>query len=54
MTKEGNFWCVSKFHYFPKNWRLGNSKIVTTKPYQVVRVVQGIDKRQNITQIRDV
>lgn len=54
MTKEGRFWCVRKFHYFSKNRGLGNSKIVSTKPYQVVPRVQGIDKRTSIAQFRDV
>lgn len=46
MTEEGNFLYVRTFFYFPKNWGLGNSKIASTKPFQVVPRVQGIDKRK--------
>lgn len=42
-----DFWCIRKFHFSPKNRGLGGNYInLSPKPYQVITLFQGIDKKQ--------
>lgn len=51
MTKGGVFWCIEILN-FSKNRGLGSiSNIYNTNTYQVIPLIQGIDKIMSIVQI---